>query len=91
MIFMFNDFIDWIMTFIGILFIGLLLFLFSMFCFVRYAEFQKVKCCKRYERIVVYQESFTEWMPSGKVLIPVYHQAGNYEKRVCVEPRDNCK
>ena len=77
--FMYENF-GWIVAVITILLIGILIFV----------AYQNNKCCERFESKIVHQEAWTQWVSNGKTMSPIYHPAGNYNKKVCVEPKKEC-
>lgn len=44
--------------------------------------------CAKWEMRLVRQAAWTQYMWSGKVMVPIYHPARDVEWRVCVEPRE---
>lgn len=48
---------------------------------------ETVKHCSRWEERVVHQEAYTQYVWTGKLMVPIYHPAGDYNRSVCVEPK----
>lgn len=52
-----------------------------------YSNWQEYSHCARYEDKIVHQEEYRTFMFVGKVMMPIYHPAGDYKQTVCVEPK----
>jgi hypothetical protein len=52
---------------------------------------KEYRCCERFEKKVVHQEAWTQWVSNGKTMYPIHHPEGDHYKNVCVKPKDNCK
>ncbi len=87
---MFEDFLFNILEKL-LIYVFLPLFLIFMVVFVVALPFmvwnsiQEANHCAKWENKIVHQESYYTYVYTGKVMVPIYHPAGNYDKSVCVE------
>lgn len=49
--------------------------------------YQEIRRCAKWEKKIVHQEAYTQWIYSGNTMIPINHPARNVEMDVCVQSR----
>lgn len=79
---------DWVLNNLLWISLGLIIFILSIEIFNAY---QEDKCCLRHENEIVHQQAWTQWIMSGKIMIPIYHSEGDYDRNVCVQYKPECK
>lgn len=47
--------------------------------------YKNVENCSRWETKIVHQDAWTQYVWSGKIMVPIYHAARDYNQEVCVE------
>ena len=52
-----------------------------------YQDIETNKHCARWEEKIYHQNAYTTFIWSGKVMIPIYHPAGDYKHTVCTQPK----
>lgn len=52
-----------------------------------FQDMETNKHCGLWERKMVHQNAYTTFIWSGKIMIPIYHPAGDYERTVCTQPK----
>lgn len=52
-----------------------------------FQDMETNKHCGLWERKMVHQNAYTTFIWSGKIMIPIYHPAGDYESTVCTQPK----
>lgn len=67
--------------------IGVLIF--TTFLAIK-GRMEEKKCCARFEEKIVHQDEWTQVVLVGKTAQTIYHPAGDYERNVCVEVKEEC-
>lgn len=52
-----------------------------------YQDIQTNKHCAKWEEKIYHQNAYTTFIWSGKIMIPIYHPAGDYKHTVCTQPK----
>jgi len=76
---------DWSMIILGTIVFGALAIFLLLLVLLFHDVYETNKRCGRWETKIVHQNAYTTWVYSGKVMTPIYHPAGDYERSVCVE------
>lgn len=71
-----------------------ILFLALLIVCIPFWIYEKVKeneCCSAWGSKIVHQEAYTSYIYTGKVMVPIYHPAGDYPQNVCIDSKPSCK
>lgn len=78
---------DWTVKILMVIF-GLVLILFIICIPIWFWNiYETNKHCAKWEEKTVWQEAYTSYIMSGKVMVPIHHKAEWIEKSFCTQPR----
>lgn len=64
-----------------------ILVLIIFICWSWYVGVKEYRLCAKWETKVVHQKQWTQFIYTGKVMVPIVHPARDVERRVCTQPK----